>query len=72
MKVALIINRVTYDIETNLSTIKRMSNEATDAGVDLILFPEAALTGLINNDDPSHDLPLGQIIPGPITEILSS
>ena len=28
------------------------------------------MTGLINNDDPSHDLPLGQTIPGPATDIL--
>jgi len=38
----------------------------------MILFSEAALTGLINNDDPSHDLPLGQAIPGPATDNLSS
>jgi predicted amidohydrolase len=35
-----------------------------------VVFGEAALTGLINNDDPSHDLPLGQPIPGPVTDML--
>ncbi|MCD6097561.1 hypothetical protein J7K18_01585 [bacterium] len=24
-----------------------------------MLFPEVALTGLVNNDDPSHNLPFG-------------
>ncbi len=32
---------------------------------DLVLFGEAVRTGLINNNDPSHDLPLGDEIPGP-------
>ena len=29
-------------------------------GEQLVVFPEAAVTGLISNDDPAHDLPLGQ------------
>lgn len=42
--------------------------EASRTGADLVLFSEAAVTGLINDGDPSHDLPLGQAIPGPVTE----
>ena len=71
MKAALIVNRVLSDINENLAEILNLANKASDAGADLILFPEAALTSLINNDIPSHDLPLGQVIPGPITEELS-
>ncbi len=71
MKVALVVNRVLPDTDTNLTEILKLANEASDTGADLILFPEAALTGLINNDIPSHDLPLGQVIPGPVTEVLS-
>lgn len=71
MKAALIVNRVSSDINTNLTEILNLANKASDAGADLILFPEASLTGLINNDIPSRDLPLGQVIPGPITEELS-
>ncbi len=33
-------------------------------------FCPNALTGLINNDDPAHDLP-GQTVPGPATTIVS-
>jgi len=44
--------------------------EAMGKNVDLILFPEAALTGLANNDDPVHDLPLGEPIPGEFTYTL--
>lgn len=38
----------------------------------MVLFPEAALTGLINNDDPAHDLPLGEAIPGAATDALGA
>jgi len=71
MKTALVVNRILPDIDANLAAILNMANEAADKGAELIVFPEAALTGLINNDDPAHDLPLGQAIPGPVTEALS-
>ena len=71
MKAALVVNRVLPDIDANLAAILNMANEAADAGTDLVVFPEAALTGLINNDEPSHDLPLGQVIPGPVTDVLA-
>jgi len=52
MKAALIVNRVLYGINTNLEEILSLANKASDAGADIILFPEAALTGLINKDVP--------------------
>lgn len=55
------------DVDANLAAMLSMANEAAHAGAELVLFPEAALTGLVNNDDPAHDLPFGQPIPGPIT-----
>jgi hypothetical protein len=36
-----------------------------------VVFPEAGLTGLINNDDPAHDLPLGREISGAVTDRLA-
>ena len=70
MRSALVVHRVTLDMSSNMETIKTALGKAANHGADLVLFPEAALTGLINNDDPSHDLPLGQTIPGPATDIL--
>jgi predicted amidohydrolase len=70
MKVALAVNRVTADTDANLKMITNMANEAADNNADLVVFAEAALTGLINDDDPSHDLPLGQPIPWPVTDVL--
>lgn len=71
MRVALVVNRVTTDINTNLTGICSAIHRCADMGVDLAVFPEAAVTGLINSDDPGHDLPLGQPIPGKVTDTLS-
>lgn len=68
---ALAVNRVTLDMAANLDAMVRMAHAAADAGADVVLFPEAALTGLINNDDPVRDLPLAQPIPGLATETLA-
>ncbi len=69
---ALAVNPVTLDAVTNLMSLLQMIHAAADAGADLVLFPEAALTGLLNNDDPAHDLPLCQPIPGPATDTLAA
>lgn len=70
MKVALVVPRLTADIAVNLATIERMTADAVASGASLVLLPEATLTGLINNDDPAHDMSLGQAIPGPATDRL--
>jgi len=71
MRAALVVHRVTRKRDANLKTMLRELHAAADAGADLVLYAEAALTGLINNNDPAHDLPLGQPIPGPATEALA-
>ncbi len=71
-KVALVVPRITADPNLNLATIEQMATEATSSGAGLVLFPEAVLTGLINNDDPVHDTLLAQAIPGPATERLGA
>lgn len=71
MKIALAVHRVTPEPARNLKTIISMTTEAADGGADLIVFAEMALTGFILTDDPVHDLPLGQPVPGPTTETLS-
>lgn len=69
---ALAVNRVSLDVEANLNMMVRMAYTAAEAGADVVLFPEAALIGLINDDNPAHDLPLGQPVPGPATETLAA
>ena len=63
MKAALIVNPVSPNTDSNVATILKMANEAADSCVDLVLFPEAALTGLVNTDDLYHDRILGEAIP---------
>ena len=72
MKAALVVPRLTADIAANLATVERMATEAISFGAGLILFPEAVLTGLTNNDDPSHDRQLAETIPGPATDRLGA
>ena len=72
MKAALLAPRVTADPAVNLARIERMAADGVASGARLILLPEAVLTGLNNNDDPAHDLPLGQSIPGPATDRLGA
>ncbi len=70
MRAALVVHRVLPDAGANLETVLKWIDQAAAAGARLVLFAEAALTGLINDDDPQHDLPLGQPIPGPVTAVL--
>jgi len=68
MKVAIVVNQVTNDREANFSWyIHKCARDKTG----LVLFPEAAITGLSINDDPLHDIPLGAAIPGRFTNALS-
>ena len=72
MRTALVVNKVGPDHQKNLDAILGLTEKAAMSGAELVLFPEAALSGLINNDNPEHDLPLGQTIPGPATSALAT
>ena len=72
MRVALVVHETRPVVEENLRTMGDEAAEAAEAGAALVVFPEAVLTGLVNNDDPAHDLPLGQAVPGPATDALGA
>jgi N-carbamoylputrescine amidase len=71
MRAALVVHRPLPDPRVNLAAILSATHEAASAGAHLVLFPEAALTGLVNDDNPIHDLPLGETIPGMATDALA-
>jgi len=71
MRFALVVNPVTRDWKANLSSTIQLIHEAASNDSNLVLLGEMAVTGMVNNDDPCHDLPFGEIIPGPITDQLS-
>jgi N-carbamoylputrescine amidase len=58
MKLALCVNHIRKEISQNIESMKRYISKAALNSADCIVFSEAALTGLINNDDPEHDLGL--------------
>ena len=59
MRAALVVNPVTRDWKTNLTRVVQMIYEAAGNGSNLVLLGEMAVTGMVNNDYPLHDLPLG-------------
>jgi len=65
MKLALCVNHIRKEILQNIESMKRYISEAAHNGADCIVFSEAALTGLINIDDPSHDLALSFYLDDP-------
>ena len=67
MRVCLVANRVKSDPRDNLLWIRANIALTLPLKPDLILFPEMCLTGLVNNDDPSHDRNFAEPVPGPIT-----
>ena len=70
MKVALAIIRVAGNKVQNLSAMLEAIHEAAKNKADLVVFGEAVLTGLINNDDPTHDIRIGEPVPGPTVGVL--
>jgi N-carbamoylputrescine amidase len=71
MRAALVINPVTHDRQANLKEAVSLIAEAAARGASLVLLGEMAVTGMVNNDDPRHDLPLAESIPGSITHRLA-
>lgn len=70
MKAALVVNCVTANTYMNFARMLSCIEECAKNGAQLVVFGEAAITGLINNDDPTHDFPLASPLPGPITDDL--
>jgi predicted amidohydrolase len=68
VKVSLAVPALTGDSKSNLAAVLAMVSEAGRERSDVVVFPEASLTGFTINDDPTHDLALGETIPGPATE----
>ena len=74
MKAALVVHKksIAWTLENNLSEIEKMASAAAVENADLVLFPELAAMPGDNTDEPEHDLPLGEPIPGQVTDFLAS
>ena len=64
MRVALAVTKATQDKGKNLEEMLEQIRKAARHKASLVLFGEAAPTGLINNDDPVHDVVIAEPIPG--------
>jgi predicted amidohydrolase len=72
VRAALAVVPVGADPAANTAAVLAFMHEAADRGADLVLFPEGVITGLINTDDPVHDLLLAQEVPGPATDAVAT
>jgi len=70
MRVGLVPLEVQPRLSGNLVRMITWANRVADEGAQLVVFPEACLTGLVNDNEPEHDLPLGLPVPGPATDVL--
>jgi len=68
MNVSLVVHRVGPDTARNIEQMNLAVTQSAKAGAHLVLFSEAATTGLILNNDPKHDLMLGEPVPGPAVQ----
>ncbi len=58
MKYALVVNKVTSDINLNVKLILESIKEAKSNGAEFIIFPESAIAGFNNRDIPEYDFKL--------------
>ena len=72
MRAALIVNRITASREHNLQGALAGIGRAAETGAELVMFPEAALTGLVNNDRPARDLGFGVALRAPEVRALAA
>ncbi len=71
VRVALAVPHLRADPRTNFATITRLAHEAADRGAQVVLFPEAALTGFVHIGDPVSDRTLAVPVPGTMTNKLA-
>lgn len=71
MRVALDVTKATQNKGKNLEAMLEQIRKAARHKASLVLFGEAAPTGLINNGDPVHDVVIAEPIPGPTIDALA-
>lgn len=71
MNVSLVVHRVGPDPARNMQLMGLAVTQSAKAGAHLVLFSEAATTGLALTNDPKHDLLLGEPVPGPAIALFS-
>jgi predicted amidohydrolase len=68
LKAALLVNPVTRGYAQNFAHCQKQIETAAKAGANFVLLGEMAVTGLVNNDVPLHDLPYAETVTGSILQ----
>ncbi len=71
LRVALAVPSLSNDRVANLAVIEDLTERASQAAVDVIVFPETTLTGFVHCEDPTVDQRLAVALAGPEVHRLS-
>lgn len=72
MRAWLVVHSVLAPKDATLERMLAWIEAAAGAGAGLVIFSEAALTGLTATGDPPHDLALAEPVPGPASALLGA
>ena len=72
LRAALAVPRLGEDLDANLAEVERLTREAAERGAELVVFPEATISGFAHTGNPEHDRRIAAAAPGPETERLST
>jgi predicted amidohydrolase len=73
MRYTVAVPRITTNIQDNLDKVLAMMRQASDAGTDILLFPEAILTGLNISDDYVKDKQIAlPLVSTPVQAIINN
>lgn len=72
MRAWLVVHSVDATVSATLDGMRGWVEDAATAGAEMVMFSEAALTGLVATGDPTSDRGLGEAVPATATEMLSA
>lgn len=72
MRAWLVVHSVDASVSATLDAMLGWIADAATAGAEMVMFSEAALTGLMATGDPTRDRDLAEVVPGTTTKMLSA
>ncbi|HEV2069180.1 MAG TPA: carbon-nitrogen hydrolase family protein [Acidimicrobiales bacterium] len=72
MRAWLVVHSVHASVSATLDAMLGWIADAATAGAEMVMFSEAALTGLMATGDPARDRDLAEAVPGTTTKMLSA
>lgn len=72
MRAWLVVHSVHASVSATLDAMLGWIADAATAGAEMVMFSEAALTGLMATGDPTRDRDLAEAVQGTTTKMLSA